>query len=248
MSAIYILWLRELKRYTRSRVQIVASLGQPMLYLLVLGFGMGPVFQRAGGGSYLQFVAPGVIGMTVLFSSIFSGLGLLWDRQFGFLKETLVAPVPRLQIMIGRTLGGATVAVIQGLLVTLVCVIAGFRPVNLAIVPVALVFMILIAAVFAALGVAIGSSLQDMQGLQLIMNFLVMPIFFLSGALFPLSGLPKALTWATSADPLSYGIDGMRSVLLGISHYGAVLDVEVLAVVAAVLMIFGAYRFSKIEI
>jgi ABC-2 type transport system permease protein len=248
MSAIYILWLRELKRYTRSRVQIVASLGQPMLYLLVLGFGMGPVFQRAGGGSYLQFVAPGVIGMTVLFSSIFSGLGLLWDRQFGFLKETLVAPVPRLQIMIGRTLGGATVAVIQGLLVTLVCVIAGFRPVNLAIVPVALVFMILIAAVFAALGVAIGSSLQDMQGFQLIMNFLVMPIFFLSGALFPLSGLPKALTWATSADPLSYGIDGMRSVLLGISHYGAALDVEVLAVVAAVLMVFGAYRFSKIEI
>jgi ABC-2 type transport system permease protein len=248
MSAIYILWLRELKRYTRSRVQIVASLGQPMLYLLVLGFGMGPVFQRAGAGSYLQFVAPGVIGMTVLFSSIFSGLGLLWDRQFGFLKETLVAPVPRLQIMIGRTLGGATVAVIQGLLVTLVCVIAGFRPVNLVIFPVALVFMILIAAVFAALGVAIGSSLQDMQGFQLIMNFLVMPIFFLSGALFPLAGLPKALTWATSADPLSYGIDGMRSVLLGISHYGAALDVEVLVVVAAVLMVFGAYRFSKIEI
>ena len=109
MSAIYILWLRELKRYTRSRVQLLASLGQPLMYLLVLGFGLGPVFQRAGGGSYLQFVAPGVIGMTVLFSSIFSGLGLLWDRQFGFLKETLVAPVPRLQIMIGRTLGGATV-------------------------------------------------------------------------------------------------------------------------------------------
>src|SRR5271170_912902 len=124
MSAIYILWLRELKKYSRSRTQILASMGQPLLYLLVLGFGLGPVFQRAGGGSYLQFVAPGVIGMTVLFSSIFSGLGLLWDRQFGFLKETLVAPVPRLQIMIGRTLGGATVAVIQGLLVTTVCVIA----------------------------------------------------------------------------------------------------------------------------
>jgi ABC-2 type transport system permease protein len=248
MSAIYILWLRELKRYTRSRVQIIASMGQPMLYLLVLGFGMGPVFQRAGSGSYLQFVAPGVIGMTVLFSSIFSGLGLLWDRQFGFLKETLVAPVPRLQIMIGRTLGGATVAVIQGLLVTTVCVIAGFRPVHLAMVPVALVFMVLIAAVFSALGVAIGSSLQDMQGFQLIMNFLVMPIFFLSGALFPLTGLPRALAMATAVDPLSYGIDGMRSVLLGTAHYGATLDVEVLAVVACVLMIFGAYRFSKIEI
>jgi ABC-2 type transport system permease protein len=126
MSAIYILWLRELKRYTRSRAQIVASLGQPMLYLLVLGFGLGPVFKRAGNGNYFQFVAPGVISMSVLFSSIFSGLGLLWDRQFGFLKETLVAPVPRIQIMIGRTLGGCTVALIQGLLVTVISVIAGF--------------------------------------------------------------------------------------------------------------------------
>jgi ABC-2 type transport system permease protein len=229
-------------------VQIIASLGQPILYLMVLGFGMGPVFQRAGNGSYLQFVAPGVIGMTVLFSSIFSGLGLLWDRQFGFLKETLVAPVPRLQIMIGRTLGGATVAVIQGLLVTVVCLIAGFRPVSLALVPMALVFMLLIAAVFAALGVAIGSSLQDMQGFQLIMNFLVMPIFFLSGALFPLTGLPKALAWATAADPLSYGVDGMRAVLLGKGYFGATLDLEVLAVVACVLLMFGAHRFSKIEI
>jgi ABC-2 type transport system permease protein len=248
MSAIYILWLRELKRYTRSRVQLLASLGQPMMYLLVLGFGLGPVFQRAGQGSYLQFVAPGVIGMTVLFSSIFSGLGLLWDRQFGFLKETLVAPVPRLQIMIGRTLGGATVAVLQGLLVTVVCVIAGFRPLHMINVPLALGFMLLIATVFAGLGVAVGSSLQDMQGFQLIMNFLVMPIFFLSGALFPLDGLPKVLGAVTMVDPLSYGIDGMRAVLIDKTHYGAMIDFEVLLAVAAVFIVFGAYRFSKIEI
>src|SRR6266702_4951957 len=124
MNAIYILWLRELKKYTRSRAQIVASLGQPLLYLLVLGFGLGPVFQKAGNGSYLQFVAPGVIGMAVLFTSVFSGIGLLWDRQFGFLKETLVAPIPRHRIMVGRTLGGATVALIQGTLVMVVCLIA----------------------------------------------------------------------------------------------------------------------------
>ena len=111
MGAIYILWLRELKRYVRSRVQIVVSLGQPCLYLLALGFGLGPIFKQAGHGSYLQFMAPGVVGMTVLFSSVFSGIAMLWDRQFGFLKETLVAPVSRMQIMIGRTLGGATVAV-----------------------------------------------------------------------------------------------------------------------------------------
>src|SRR6202011_3071046 len=155
MSAIYILWLRELKRYSRSRAQIVASLGQPLLYLLALGFGLGPIFQKAGQGSYLQFVAPGVIGMSVLFSSIFSGIGLLWDRQFGFLKETLVAPVPRLQIMIGRTLGGATVALIQGAMIVFASIIAGFRPVSAAGVPLALVFMALIAIVFTALGVSI---------------------------------------------------------------------------------------------
>src|ERR671933_1156312 len=141
MGAIYILWLREIKRYTRSRAQIIASLGQPLLYLLALGFGLGPVFQKAGQGSYLQFVAPGVIGMSVLFASIFSGIGLLWDRQFGFLKETLVAPVPRLQIMVGRTFGGATTALIQGTLVLIVCLIAGFRPDGVGGVLLGFVFM-----------------------------------------------------------------------------------------------------------
>ncbi|HEV2215827.1 MAG TPA: ABC transporter permease [Terracidiphilus sp.] len=248
MRAVYILWLRELKRYTRSRAQMVASLGQPVLYLLALGFGFGPVFQQAGRGSYFQFVAPGVMSMTVLFSSVFSGIGILWDRQFGFLKETLVAPVPRLQIMIGRTLGGATVAVIQGLLVVLVCFIAGFRPASWALAPFALLFMLAIAVVFAALGVAIGSSLQDMQGFQLIMNFLVMPIFFLSGALFPLDGLPKVLGWITRADPLTYGIDGMRAVLLRHSVIGAHMDLLILVAVGAVLLLIGARRFSQIEI
>src|SRR5712671_185015 len=189
MSAIYILWLRELKKYSRSRTQIVASLGQPLLYLLVLGFGLGPVFQKAGGGSYLQFVAPGVIGMVVLFTSIFSGIAMLWDRQFGFLKETLVAPVPRILIMLGRTLGGATVAVIQATIVFLACLLVGFRPVHWSMVPLAFLFMMLIALVFASLGTALGSVLQDMQGFQLIMNFMVLPIYFLSGALYPLDTL-----------------------------------------------------------
>jgi len=248
MNAIYILWLRELKKYTRSRAQIVASLGQPLLYLLVLGFGLGPVFQKAGNGSYLQFVAPGVIGMTVLFASIFSGIALLFDRQFGFLKETLVAPVPRLRIMIGRTLGGATVAMLQGTLILIVCLIAGFRPVSLATAPFGILFMALIAIVFAALGTAIGSGLQDMQGFQLIMNFLVLPIFFLSGALFPLNNLPTALSFITRLDPLSYGVDGLRAALIGVTHFGMTTDFAVLCVIAVGLLFFGAWRFSKIEI
>jgi len=248
MNAIYILWLREVKKYGRSRVQIIASLGQPLLYLLVLGFGLGPVYQKAGGGSYLQFMAPGIVGMAVLFTSVFSGIALLWDRQFGFLKETLVAPVPRIYVMIGRTLGGATVAMLQGTLIVVVCLIAGFRPVSLLGIPVGFAFMALIAIVFAALGTSIGSSLQDMQGFQLIMNFLVLPIFFLSGALFPLNNLPKALSFVTKLDPLSYGVDGLRAALIGTSHFGAVVDAVALALVAVALLGLVAWRFSKIEI
>src|SRR5204862_4510044 len=132
--------------------QIIGSLAQPLMYLLILGFGLGPVFQRAGQGSYLQFMAPGVIGMGILFTSIFSGIGLLWDRQFGFLKETLVAPVPRLHIMVGRTLGGATIAIVQGLLVILICVVVGFRSIGAGTIPLGVFFMVLIALVFSALG------------------------------------------------------------------------------------------------
>ena len=248
MSAIYILWLRELKRYSRSRAQIIASLGQPLLYLLVLGFGLGPVFQQSGHGSYLQFVAPGVVGMSILFTSIFSGIGLLWDRQFGFLKETLVAPVPRTTVMIGRTLGGATVATIQGTLIFTVCLIAGFRPVHWASVPLAFLFMLLTAIVFGGLGTAIGSLLQDMQGFQLIMNFMVMPIFFLSGALFPLTNLPKILSAVTKIDPLSYGVDGLRGALIGISHYGLMTNLSVLSLVAILFVALGGYCFSKIQL
>ncbi len=248
MSAIYVLWLRELKRYVRSRAQIIASLGQPLLYLLVLGFGLGPVFQKAGNGNYLQFVTPGIVSMTILFSSIFSGIAMLWDRQFGFLKETLVAPVPRVQIMIGRTLGGATVAVIQGSLILIISVIAGFRPAHLTAFPLALVFMALIAVVFASLGTAFGSILQDMQGFQLIMNFMVLPIFFLSGALFPLTNLPKALAIITRLDPLTYGVDALRGVFIAQSNFGLQWDASVLFVFAAAFVALGAYLFSKIQL
>jgi ABC-2 type transport system permease protein len=248
MRVIYILWLRELKKYLRSRVQIFASLGSPIMYLGVLGFGLGPIFQKAGEGSYLQFMAPGVIGMTVLFTSMFSGMALLWDRQFGFLKETLVAPVPRLWIMMGRTMGGATVSMIQGTLILAVTFIAGFRPVSFVMIPLAILFMALIAIVFAALGTVIGSSLKDIQGFQLIMNFLVMPIFFLSGALYPLRNLPKVLAVLTRLDPLTYGVDGVRTVLIGVTHFGLTLDVAVLIGVAILLLTAGAWRFSKIEI
>jgi ABC-2 type transport system permease protein len=248
MLVVYILWLREVKKYLRSRAQIIASLGAPLMYLGVLGFGLGPVFQRAGEGSYLQFMAPGVIGMTVLFTAMFSGIAMLWDRQFGFLKETLVAPVPRLAIMIGRTLGGATVAVLQGTLIFAVTLVAGFRPVSVAAVPVAFLIVLLIAVVFSALATAIGSSLKEMQGFQMVMNFLVIPIFFLSGALYPLRGLPTALALLTRIDPLTYGVDGVRGILIGATHFGVGVDIAVLVGVGVLFVGAGAWRFSKIEV
>src|SRR5690242_482696 len=247
MGAIYILWLRELKRYVRSRVQIVVSLGQPCLYLLALGFGFGPVFKQAGHGSYLQFMAPGVVGMTVLFSSVFSGIAMLWDRQFGFLKETLVAPVSRLQIMVGRTLGGATVAMIQGTLILVICLIAGFRPHHWVAIPLALLFVVMIAFVFAALGMAIGSVIKDMQGFQLVMNFLVMPIFFLSGALFPLANLGRVMDMITKLDPLTYGVDGLRGALINNWYFTLTVDVALLVAIGALFLSAGAYLFSRIE-
>lgn len=248
MNVIYALWLRQLKRYVRSRSRIIGSLGQPLLFLVSLGFGFGPVFRRAGQGNYIQFLAPGVIAMTVLFSAIFSGIELIWDRQFGFLKETLVAPVPRVTIMIGRTLGGATTAVIQGLIVAIVCAIAGFRPASTAAIPLGFLFMVLISIMFTALGTAIASVLSDFQGFQMVMNFLVMPIFFLSGALFPLEGLPAALDIVARLDPLSYGVDGLRSALTGVSHYGVPTDLAVLSVLTAGLLLVGTRLFSRIQV
>lgn len=248
MRVIYILWLREVKKYFRSRTQMIASLGSPIMYLGVLGFGLGPIFRKAGEGSYLQFMAPGVIGMTILFTSMFSGIALLWDRQFGFLKETLVAPVPRLWIMMGRTFGGATVSIFQGLLILAISVIAGFRPVSFSVIPSAILFMALIAIVFAALGTVIGSTLTNMQGFQLVMNFLVMPIYFLSGALYPLTNLPKVLALLTRIDPLTYGVDGVRTALTGVTHFGMTMDAVVMVGVAILLLSAGAWSFSRIEI
>lgn len=248
MSTIYILWLRQLKRYFRSKARMIGSIGQPVLFLVALGFGFGPIFQRAGGGNYLEFLAPGVIAMGILFTAVFMGIEIIWDKQFGFLKETLVAPVSRMSIMLGRTLGGATVALAQGVLVFLIAWAIGFRP-SFSLFPVALIFMIMIAVLFTGIGTAIASVVDDMQGFPLIMNFLVMPTFFLSGALFPLAGLPEAITIVARLDPLSYGIDGLRAALVpGSLQFGFWTDFWVLGGVTLVILLVGAYLFSKIEI
>lgn len=251
LSVIYILWLRQLKRYFRSKARLVGSLGQPLLFLVALGFGIGPIYQKAGGGNYIEFLAPGIMAMGILFTALFSGIEIIWDRQFGFLKETLVAPVSRLQIMIGRTLGGATVATIQGLIVFFLSMLVGFRPAEPAewsALPVLLIFMFLIAFLFTALGTAVASMLEDLQGFQLIMNFLVMPLFFLSGALFPIQGLPKVLLLVVKFNPLAYGVDGMRAATIHGAYFGISFDFAVLSCLAVIISAIGAYLFSRIQI
>ncbi len=247
MSAIGALWLRQIKRYWRSRARMIGSLGQPLLFLFVLGFGLNPLYQQQGGGDYIEFLAPGIIAMAMLFTAVFSGIEIIWDKQFGFLKETLVAPVSRIDIMIGRTLGGATVALIQGGVVLLITLLAGFRPDPLML-PVALAFMFLIALLFTAVGTAIASVLDDMQAFPLIINFLIMPLFFLSGALFPLEHAPVALRVLSYLDPLSYGVDGMRAAMTGIVHFGFLIDAAVLGAVSALALVIGGYLFSRIQL
>jgi len=227
---------------------MIGSLGQPILFMIALGVGFGPIFKRAGGGNYMTFLAPGIISQTVLFTALFTGIEVIWDRQFGFLKETLVAPVSRINIMIGRTLGGATIATFQAFIVFILALILGFRPYRLSLLPIALVFVLLISIFFTALGTAIASLLEDMQGFQLIMNFLVMPLFFLSGALFPLQGLPSAFLLIASLDPLSYGVDGLRYALVGTFHFGFVTDFSVLGTITLITLFIGGYLFSKIQI
>jgi len=248
MATIYILWLRQVKRYLRSKARIVGSLGQPVLFLVALGLGFGPIYAKAGQGNYVEFIGPGVVAMAIIFTAIFSGIEIIWDRQFGFLKETLVAPVSRTHIMIGRTLGGATVAMIQGMVVLVIAMLVGFRPVGSMALPLAFVFMLLIALLFTALGTAIATQLADMQAFPLIMNFLVMPIFFLSGAIFPVVGLPASITWVVRANPLAYGVDGLRGTLVGVTHFGLLTDVTVLSVLTAVLLVIGSRLFSRIQI
>ncbi len=247
MSTIYILWLRQLKRYVRSKQRMFASLAQPLLFLFAFGYGFGPIFSKAGGGNYITFLAPGVIAMSVMFTAVFSGIEVIWDKQFGFLKETMVAPVSRFNIMFGRTLGGATVAFIQGIVVLLITLIAGFRPESFSGSIMALVFMFLLAFLFTAFGTAIASKLDDMQGFPLIINFLVMPLFFLSGSLYPVTGLPTIFSYIIKINPLSYAIDGIRGALTGMHAFSFATDSTVLIVITLVCLIVGAQLFKRIQ-
>jgi ABC-2 type transport system permease protein len=249
MDIIYTIWLRNMKRFSRSKSRIIGSISMPIFFLLFLGFGLNSVVQLPeGGGNYIEFLIPGMIAMSVLFTSVFSGIQVIWDKQFGFLKETLVAPVSRLEIMLGQTFGGATTAVIQGFLILVFSLFIGLHILGFTGFLTAFAFMVLIGVSFTAFGIAIASRMEDMTGFQLIMNFVVFPIFGLSGALFPISSLPEWAIPITLLDPLTYGVEGIRYGLTGVSQINPLVCLTVIGSFTVAMTVLGAFLFRKIKV
>ena len=249
MDIVYTIWLRNIKRYLRSKSRIIGSLGMPLFFLLVLGFGLNSVVRIQGTEQgYMGFIVPGIISMSVMFTSVFSGIQIIWDKQFGFLKETLVAPVSRMEIMFGQTLGGSTTAFIQGFIILALSLLMGLNIPSVSGFLIASVFMVLIGLSFTAFGIAIASRMEDMHGFQLIMNFGIFPIFGLSGALFPIESLPSWLRSLTLLDPLTYGVEGIRYGLSGTSQVNPLVGFVVLAGFTASMLIVGAALFRKINV
>jgi ABC-2 type transport system permease protein len=261
MRGVYIIWYRDILRFSRDRSRIVASMGQPLLFLVVFGGGLSAslgagVTQQLGNVSYVRFLYPGIISMAVLFTSIFSAISIVWDREFGFLRELLVAPVSRAAVVLGKALGGSTIAMFQGAILLVLAPIIGVS-LNPLLVLELLALMFLMAFAITSLGILVASRLTTMESFQMLINFFVMPMFFLSGAFFPLRGLPGWMSALTRMDPVAYGVDPMRRALLGSDlapgirigsyHLSTAADVGILAVFAAVMLALAMRAFESQE-
>ena len=250
-AAIYTIWLREMKKFVRSKARFIVSLMTPFFFLAFLGFGFDKNFVFPGmptGLGYLDFLAPGIIAMVLLFSSMFAGISVIWDKQFGFLKEIMVAPVSRTSIVLGRILAGMSTGVIQGITILILSILIGFQISTVYGALLSLVFIVLISSAFVAVGLSFASRMDDMQGFQLIMNLFIMPVFLLSGALFPLDNLPAWLAALSYINPLTYGVDGLRGLLIGVNHLPLIVDFTVLLGFCLVMVGLGTYLFNKTEI
>jgi ABC-2 type transport system permease protein len=240
LRAIYAIWLRDIVRFKSERTRIVSAFAQPLIYLAVMGTGLGATVRLAAapqGFSYLAFMYPGILGMTVLFASLFSAISVIWDREFGFLREILVAPISRASIVLGKVLGGATVAAFQGTVLLVLAPIVGVPLGLMQIVELALV-MFLAACALTSLGLAIASRMSSMEGFQVVLNFLVIPMWLLSGAFFPLRGLPGWMTVLTRVDPLTYAVDALRGIVYGKAPLAGALVAHSYALDVAVVIGF----------
>jgi len=250
LQAIYIMWLRQMKRFVRYRSRILVTFVQPLFFLLIFGSGFRNIsIPGMESSNYIHFFAPGVIAMSIMFSSMFAGISVLWDKQFGFLQEVLVAPVSRLSIIIGRTLGGATTALIQGVVILIIIIGFGVPVSGVYGLLLTVVFMILISFTAVGFGLILASKMRDAQSFPLIMNLVVMPLLLVSSAFFPLKTLPAGVAFLAKLNPLFYMVDGLRGSLLGTDNmFHPLWDLLVIFGLCIFTMSLGSYFFSKSEV
>jgi len=242
-KAIKALWYREVKAYSNDRPRIISSVVRSLLWLIIFGSGFNAARFTGLDINYQEFLFPGVIGMSLLFTSMFMGISVIWDREFGYLKEIVVSPISRTSMLLGRVFGGTTIAVSEALLILLFSFVVGVH-VNWINLPAILLAMILISSILVSLGLTVASFIESFEGFNTIMSFIIMPMFFLSGAIFPLNQMPAWMKPLVYINPMTYGIDIIRTLTIGISYFSLQLDFIVLIACAALMTALGSRAFK----
>lgn len=247
-QTVYTMWLREMIRFSRSKSRIIGALATPLFFLVILGTGFSSAFQVRGGGTFdKSYLAPGLIGMSVLFASLMGGVSIIWDREFGFLKEILIAPVSRFFVSLGKAIGGVTTAMIQGILILIIARLIGIHYVSFWGVLAGIAVMFISGIGFIGLGIAIASKIESHEGFQMVMSFLTMPLVLLSGAFFPISNLPAWLKILVYLNPLTYGVEALRYFLLGNSTIPIWQSIIVLVIFSTAMIALGGKLFGKMR-
>ncbi|OPX69441.1 MAG: ABC-2 type transporter [Methanoregulaceae archaeon PtaB.Bin056] len=249
VNAIYVLWMREMIKYARAKSRLVGAIAMPVFMLVFLGLGFRRVDIPGIPGSigYIQYLVPGILGMTLLFSSAYTGMGVIMDRQYGFLKEVMVTPASRTSIVLGMIAGGATTSLVQATMMMFLSVLLGFRLPGLPAILAAVFIMLLICVIFINIGLTLSSVLKDFHGFNLIINFIVFPLFLLSGALFPVANLPAAIRVFSYLDPLTYGVDALRGIMIDFSEFSLLIDIGILIIISSAMVAISGYFFQKGE-
>jgi ABC-2 type transport system permease protein len=250
LNVIYVLVAREFKKFIRAKSRLVSTIARPLLWLFLVGAGMSRLVSPDAGMPYTQFIFPGILGMTILFSSIFSSISIIWDKEFGFFKEILAAPVSRVSIVIGKGLSGTVVSTIQAAIVLLLFPLLGFKLGLLQVLTVLGIAMIMSFCI-ASFGVVLASFYESYESFSVIMNFIVMPMFFLSGAMYPVKLLPKALGFAAKLNPLTYGVDAIKNVIFPLEKgrmspdFSLFTDISVIVVLSIAFVAIAARLFER---
>lgn len=254
------MWLRELIRFSGMQSRIVATFVSPLIWLIFLGIPLSEIFVSGaseslpGGISFFAFIVPGILSMGLLFGGTNSGVTVLWDKEFGFLKEVMVAPVRRTSLMLGRSLGALTISIIQALTTLIIALILGtwfgFRIASVGGLLAALGFMIITFFAFVGFGLTLGALIEETEGFMTIIRMIEFPMFFLSGALLPINVIQTipVLYQLQFINPLTYGVDGVRGLLLGVFFLPPWLDLAVIVAFAVLFLFLGAYTFSRMEV